>query len=118
MHLNVYTGDLTGESRIVVKTDKEGQVRHGVELALSDGNVITFWGDVRAPLRRAAAALDMYHGEAEGLVAVRHVLEALPAGALGMVSSPVPPYKEDLIPLALRGIAMTISRAAANKGVK
>lgn len=76
---------------------------------------ITLFGDVRPLLRRAAAALDFAMGEPDGLKAVKAILESLPAGSLGMVSSPVPPYKEDLIPVAIKGVAMTIARAAQNQ---
>lgn len=85
---------------------------------VDDGEVwgtVTIFGDARPLLRKAAAALDFAMGEPGGLLAVKQVLESLPAGSLGMISSPVPPYKEDLIPAAIRGIAISIAKAANNK---
>lgn len=123
MQLNLDRDDFTGEVQCV--HDPRGG--WGIALILrqnttggpvEEGEVwgtLTIFGDARPLLRKAAAALDLAMGEPEGLKAVKGILESLPAGSLGVVSSPVPPYKEDLIPVAIKGIALTIARAAQNK---
>jgi hypothetical protein len=110
MRLNIYSGDLTGDLQVVEKS-VEGRTVSGIRLFTKDGGAITLWGDVRADLKKAAAALDLYHGEPQGLYVLVHALQSLPPGAMGMVSSPVPPYKQDLIPVALDGLRNTIARA-------
>lgn len=124
MQLNFDSAEFTGDVQCV----RDPRGGWGVALLLRQSSVgapvgaepevwgtITIFGDVRPLLRKAAAALDFAQGEAEGLAAGKQILESLPAGSLGMVSSPVPPYKEDLIPVAIKGIAHTIARAAAQK---
>lgn len=125
MQLSLDLDDFTGDVQCV--HDPRGGWGIAFPIKQSTGNgpgleatevwgTLTIFGDVRPLLRKGAMALDFAMGEPEGLRAVKSVLEALPAGSLGMVSSPVPPYKEDLIPAAIRGIATTIAQAAKNKG--
>lgn len=106
MQLNFDSSEFTGD--VVCVPDPRGG--WGVAFATEHGT-ITLFGDVRPLLRKAAMAQDFAMGEPSGLQAVKGVLESLPAGSLGMVSSPVPPYKEDLIPRAIEGIKRTIAAA-------
>ena len=120
MQLNFDKDDFNGDA-MVVKDPRGGW---GIALALHTNGVghitpegtevwgtLTLFGDVRALLRKAAAALDLVAGEAEGLIAVKAVLEALPAGTLGYIPTPIPPYKVDLIPEALKGLSNTIAKS-------
>ena len=125
MQLNFDRDDFDGDV-LVVKDPRGGwgvamvlKSDHGNRIVKDDGSevwgTITVFGDARGLLRKAAAALDMAMGEPDGLMAVKGVLEALPPGTLGYVSSPVPPYKEDLIPEAIKGLSNSIAKS---RGVK
>lgn len=110
MQLNYDTSEFTGDA-VCVPDPRGGW---GVALATEHGT-LTIFGDARGLLRRAAMALDFAIGEPQGFAAAKAVLESLPAGACGFAPSSVPPYKEDVIPLAIRGLATTIARARPNQ---
>ena len=119
MRLNVYTDELSDRVEVVTSDDLKTGVPHfGIRFYTKPSidedavSAITLWGDVRGALRKGAAALDQYLGEPNGLLAIRALLEALPDGTLGTVSQPVPPYRQDLIPVALEGLRLTIARVA------
>lgn len=105
MQLNFDVTEFTGD--IVAIPDPRGG--WGVALATEHGT-LTIFGDARGILRRAAMALDFAMGEPEGLKAVKGVLESLSAGSLGFMPSSLPPYKQDIIPEALKGLAITIAK--------
>lgn len=119
MQLNLDRDDLTGDVQVVI--DPRGG--YGISFLLRDDTAvrgappqsITIFGDVRGLLRKAAVALDLAMGEPAGLSAAQALLEALPPGTLGYVPSAVPPYKEDALPFAIRGIKATIAKTRGDK---
>lgn len=110
MQLNFDKDEFTGD--VVCVPDPRGG--WGVAIATEHGT-LTIFGDARALFRRAAMALDFAMGEPEGLVAVKGVLESLPAGTLGFVPSSLPPYKEDAIPFAIKGLSATLGKINRSK---
>lgn len=121
MQLNLDRDDLTGDVQVVI--DPRGGYGVALLLCRAGGEgpnvdqgsnevwgTLTIFGDVRGLLRKAAVALDLAMGEPAGLSAAQALLEALPPGTLGYVPSAVPPYKEDALPFAIRGIKATIAK--------
>lgn len=105
MQLNFDVSEFEGD--IVCVPDPRGG--WGVAITTAYGT-LTIFGDARGMMRRAAMALDFAMGEPEGLKAVKGVLESLPAGSLGFMPSSLPPYKQDIIPEAIKGLSNTIAK--------
>jgi hypothetical protein len=130
MRINVYDEEQTGRIEVVENTVRGEQfvgLRFFLELPVTTphGNIqgpfapnpvseetaaVTFWNrkDLRPMLRHALALLDQYHGEVEPLAKLRDEIAALPGGTLGTCHQPVPPYRQDLIPVAIEALNKVI----------
>ena len=130
MRVNIYDEEQTGRLEVVEATVRGEPfigLRFYLELPVTtphgdiqgpftpnpvaeDTAAVTFWKreDMRPMLRHALSLLDQYHGENEALVNLRDEIAALPSGTLGTCHQPVPPYRQDLIPVAIEALNKVI----------